>query len=199
MPKSKTKADTDPKIPLKWLNINQVWCQRGPKCPNISQNGPDKPTLAQQRPTQTTKGKNEADGAKTANHIFCESKIGFAHAPCPPHTPLPRAKLHQPLALFQRFPSSKYITLWVNVRHFLSKSIYIYRYTHYIIYIYTLYHIYIYTCKSQAFFLPPAITNCAAFNGASGSCCTASSSFCRSSDGAWSNTPELPLQSLGKT
>ena len=87
MPKSKTKADTDPKIPLKWLNINQVWCQRGPKCPNISQNGPDKPTLAQQRPTQTTKGKNEADGAKTANHIFCESKIGFAHAPCPPPPP----------------------------------------------------------------------------------------------------------------
>ena len=35
--------------------------------------------------------------------LFCKSKIGFAHPPCPPLTPPPRAKLHQLLALFQRF------------------------------------------------------------------------------------------------
>ena len=75
----------------------------------------------------------------------------------------------------------------MTVIFLVSPYIYI---LHYII------HIYIYACKSQAIFLPPAITNCAAFNGASGSCCTASSSFCRSSGGVWSNTPELPLQEL---
>ena len=82
------------------------------------------PTLAQQRPTQTTKYRLDgptwaqygADAAPTSQkrttwerirptepdctQIFCKSKIGFAHAPCPPPHPPPRAKLHQLLALF---------------------------------------------------------------------------------------------------
>ena len=69
--------------------MSPIWCQRWPKIPEAR-----------------NMAKNEAHGAKTAPSCSVNQKLGLhtLHAP-PPHPP--RAKLHQLLALFQRFPSSK--------------------------------------------------------------------------------------------
>ena len=93
----------------KWPKISLIWSQLLPNkgrhkpqnTPKSAQHEPNMvPTLAQD-PRSAQRGPR----SQNCTLLFCKSKIGFAHAPCPPHPP--RAKLHQLLALFQRFPSSK--------------------------------------------------------------------------------------------
>ena len=59
MPKSKTKADTDPKIAQNgptWAQYGANMAQNVPTVHKMAQDKPNMvPTLAQQRPTQTTK------------------------------------------------------------------------------------------------------------------------------------------------
>ena len=83
-----TKANTNHKIPLRWLNMSPIWCGC---CPNI--------------PEARNMGKNDANGARL-HPDFLQIKKWVCTCSMPPPTP-PRAKLHQLLALFQRFPSSK--------------------------------------------------------------------------------------------
>ena len=115
MPKSKTKADTDPKIAQngptwaqyganmaqmsqhspKWPKISPIWSQLWPNkgqhkpqnTPKSAQHEPNMvPTLAQ-HPRSAQHGQKWGPRSQNCTLLFCKSKIGFAHAPCPPPTP----------------------------------------------------------------------------------------------------------------
>ena len=82
-----TKANRNHKIPLKWLNIAQYGANAGPTSQKRA-------TWAKMRPTEP---KLHPPVLQIKNWVCTRSMP-------PPHPP-PRAKLHQLLALFQRFPS----------------------------------------------------------------------------------------------
>ena len=95
----------------KWPKISPIWSQllpnKGQQKPQnthkIAEHEPNMmPTLAQ-HPRNAQHGQKWGRRSQNCTLLFCKSKIGSMP---PPHTP-PRAKLHQLLALFQRFPSSK--------------------------------------------------------------------------------------------
>ena len=99
----------------KWPKISLIWSQllankgrhKPQNTPEMAQHEPNMVPMLAQDPRSAQHGQKWGPRSQNCTLLFCKSKIGFAHAPCPPPHPPPRAKLHQLLALFQRFPSSK--------------------------------------------------------------------------------------------
>ena len=76
----------------KWPKISPIWSQLLPNkgqhkpqnTPKSAQHEPNMvPTLAQ-HPRSAQHGQKSGRRSQNCTFLFCKSKIGFAHAPCPP-------------------------------------------------------------------------------------------------------------------